>query len=154
MNETNNERVISVGLRFRKSVNIGPFRLNFSKSGIGWSIGGKVYRFTKKVGGGYRQTYNIPGTGISYVEDYKESSLKKKEEIKPEAATTHKWSLMRIIKLSALFVCTIFCVIMLIGGILAVTSQPSASGVDVALIFIFGLLTIGFTFVFCKTCKK
>lgn len=59
-----------MGFRFRKSVNLGPLRLNFSKSGIGYSFGGKFARYTKKANGGTRTTYNIPGTGVSYVKDY------------------------------------------------------------------------------------
>lgn len=61
-----------MGLRFRKSVKMGPVRVNFSKSGVGYSIGGKGFRATKKAGGGYRTTASIPGTGISYVKDYSE----------------------------------------------------------------------------------
>ena len=56
-----------MGFRFRKSVNLGPFRLNFSKSGVGASVGTKGFRVTKKAGGGTRTTASIPGTGISYV---------------------------------------------------------------------------------------
>ena len=56
-----------MGFRFRKSVNLGPFRLNFSKSGVGASVGAKGFRVTKKAGGGTRTTASIPGTGISYV---------------------------------------------------------------------------------------
>lgn len=56
-----------MGFRFRKSVNLGPFRLNFSKSGVGASVGVKGFRVTKKAGGGTRTTASIPGTGISYV---------------------------------------------------------------------------------------
>lgn len=64
--------IINMGLRFRKSINLGGgFRLNLSKSGIGYSWGFKGYRFTKKANGGTRKTYTIPGTGISYVEDKK-----------------------------------------------------------------------------------
>ena len=37
-----------MGFRFRKSVNFGPFRVNLSKSGVGYSFGGKGFRFTKK----------------------------------------------------------------------------------------------------------
>ena len=59
-----------MGLRYRKSIKMGPFRLNFSKSGIGYSVGVKGYRVTKKAGGGYRTTASIPGTGISYVKDH------------------------------------------------------------------------------------
>lgn len=55
-----------MGFSFKKSFNLGPFRLNLSKSGIGYSIGTKGLRFTKKANGGYRTTASIPGTGISW----------------------------------------------------------------------------------------
>lgn len=58
-----------MGFRFRKSIKLGPVRLNLSKSGVGYSIGGKGFRFTKKAGGGTRTTTSIPGTGISYVKE-------------------------------------------------------------------------------------
>lgn len=58
-----------MGLRYRKSVKLGPFRINFSKSGVGWSVGNKWARYTKKANGGIRVTRTIPGTGISYVEE-------------------------------------------------------------------------------------
>ena len=64
-----------MGWRIRKSINIGwGIRINISKSGIGYSWGGRGYRKTWKANGGTRTTYSIPGTGISYVE---ESRLKK-----------------------------------------------------------------------------
>lgn len=63
-----------MGFRFRKSVGKGPFRINFSKSGIGYSVGGKGFRFTKKANGGYRTTTSVPGTGVSYVKDFGDSS--------------------------------------------------------------------------------
>lgn len=59
-----------MGWRFRKSINIGGFRINFSKSGIGYSFGVPGYRITKKANGGYRETYNLKGTGISHVRDF------------------------------------------------------------------------------------
>ena len=40
-----------MGFRFRKSINFGPFRINFSKSGIGYSFGGKGFRVTKTATG-------------------------------------------------------------------------------------------------------
>lgn len=58
-----------MSFRFRKSIKAGPVRVNFSKSGIGYSVGGKGFRVTKKAGGGVRTTTSIPGTGISYVSD-------------------------------------------------------------------------------------
>ena len=59
-----------MGFRFRKSINLGGgFKMNLSKSGIGYSFGTKGYRVTKKANGGVRRTASIPGTGISYVKE-------------------------------------------------------------------------------------
>lgn len=58
-----------MGFCFRKSVKIGPFRLNASKSGIGVSAGVKGFRVTKTATGRTRTTASIPGTGISYVQE-------------------------------------------------------------------------------------
>lgn len=58
-----------MGFRYRKSIKIGGARLNLSKSGIGYSVGTKGFRVTKKAGGGTRTTTSIPGTGISFVKD-------------------------------------------------------------------------------------
>ena len=58
-----------MGWRFRRSINVGfGFRINLSKSGIGYSWGFPGYRVTKMATGGTRTTYSLPGTGISYVE--------------------------------------------------------------------------------------
>lgn len=65
-----------MGFRFRKSINLGPARINLSKSGVGYSFGGKGFRVTKKATGGTRTTASIPGTGFSYV---KESGRKSKK---------------------------------------------------------------------------
>lgn len=59
-----------MGLRFRKSVNLGGgFRVNLSKSGVGYSWGVPGYRITKTAKGNTRKTYSIPGTGLSYVDE-------------------------------------------------------------------------------------
>ena len=59
-----------MGFRYRKSINLGGgFRVNLSKSGVGYSWGTKGYRVTKKAGGGTRRTYSIPGTGLSWVDE-------------------------------------------------------------------------------------
>ena len=59
-----------MGFRYRKSINIGGgFRVNISKTGIGYSWGGKGYRVTKTAKGTTRYTTSIPGTGISYVQE-------------------------------------------------------------------------------------
>lgn len=58
---------IPMGFRFRKSIHLGRgFKVNFSKSGIGYSWGTKDIRFTKTAKGKNRTTFSIPGTGISY----------------------------------------------------------------------------------------
>ncbi len=66
-----------MGLRFIKSIKL-PFglRLNISKSGIGFSWGVKGYRKSISPKGKVRDTYTLPGTGLSYV---KESSNHQKE---------------------------------------------------------------------------
>lgn len=62
-----------MGWRFRKSINLGlGFRINLSKSGIGYSWGFPGYRVTKLANGQNRTTYSIPGTGISYVEQQRQ----------------------------------------------------------------------------------
>ena len=58
-----------MGFRIKKSIKAGPVRVNFSKSGVGYSVGGKGFRVTKKANGGVRTTTSIPGTGISYVSE-------------------------------------------------------------------------------------
>lgn len=59
-----------MGINFRKSINLGGgFRINLSKSGIGYSWGVKGFRVTKTAKGTTRTTASIPGTGISYVHE-------------------------------------------------------------------------------------
>ena len=61
-----------MGVRFRKSLKLGKhFRINVSKSGIGFSYGIKGFRHTKLANGRSRNTFSIPNTGISYVSDSK-----------------------------------------------------------------------------------
>jgi len=58
--------------RYRKSINLGPFRLNLSKKSVGISAGVKGAR----IGVGPREvktTLSFPGTGMRYV---KENRLK------------------------------------------------------------------------------
>ncbi len=64
-----------MGLRFRKSINIGPLRINFSKSGIGFSIGVKGFRVSRSARGRASATVSLPGTGLSYVQDLDKASI-------------------------------------------------------------------------------
>lgn len=59
-----------MGLRFRKSINLGGgFRINLSKSGVGYSFGGKGFRFTRTAKGRNRTTISLPGTGLSWTSE-------------------------------------------------------------------------------------
>ena len=83
-----------MGLRFRKSINIGKFfRINFSKSGIGYSFGIPGARISRSAKGDTKTTYSIPGTGISYSPDKPKNKTKKeKSAIEKESDT------MRMVK--------------------------------------------------------
>ncbi|QNU65895.1 DUF4236 domain-containing protein [Ruminiclostridium herbifermentans] len=71
-----------MGFRYRKSINLGGgFRVNLSKSGVGYSWGTKGYRVTKKAGGGTRKTYSIPGTGLSWTSDSGKGNNKSRSRI-------------------------------------------------------------------------
>jgi hypothetical protein len=62
-----------MGWNFRRSLNLGPLRVNASKSGLGFSVGARGFRAGKDVKGRkYTQT-SIPGTGI-YRRDYLENT--------------------------------------------------------------------------------
>lgn len=72
-----------MGLRYRKSVKLGPFRVNLSKSGVGWSVGNKYARYTRKANGGTRVTTTLPGTGISHVEELGRPSGESRAQERP-----------------------------------------------------------------------
>ena len=78
-----------MGLRFRKSISIGKFfRINFSKSGIGYSFGIPGARISRSAKGETKTTYSIPGTGISYTPDKPKNKTKKeKSAIEKESET-------------------------------------------------------------------
>lgn len=75
----------TMGMHYRKSINLGGgFRINISKSGVGYSWGMKGFRHTKTARGTTRNTYSIPGTGLSYVE---ENGKKKR----PNGGSSQDW---------------------------------------------------------------
>ena len=70
-----------MGLKFRKSIKMGPVRVNLSKSGVSTSVGAKGARVSLSSKGKARATVGIPGTGISYSKSLggkKKSSTTKK----------------------------------------------------------------------------
>lgn len=60
-----------MGIRFRKSIKLGGgTKLNLSKSGVGISTGVKGFRVSKNTSGRSRVTSSLPGTGLSYVNEF------------------------------------------------------------------------------------
>jgi hypothetical protein len=55
-----------MGWYFRRSLGLGPFRLNLSRSGVGWSVGGRGFRVGRDARGRPTKHASIPGTGIGY----------------------------------------------------------------------------------------
>ena len=55
-----------MGWSYRKSLDLGPFRVNLSKSGIGYSVGAKDFRVGVNAKGRRYESVTVPGTGLSY----------------------------------------------------------------------------------------
>jgi hypothetical protein len=55
-----------MGFYYRKSVNLGPFRVNLSKSGWGSSVGDRGFRVGTTARGKKYTSFSIPRTGVGY----------------------------------------------------------------------------------------
>ena len=58
-----------MGWNLKRSLNLGPLRLNLSKSGMGYSMGVRGFRIGKDAKGRTYSASSIPGTGL-YRRDY------------------------------------------------------------------------------------
>lgn len=58
-----------MGMRIRKTLNVGPAKITASKSGLSSSVGVKGVRIGKMSNGRTQTTVSVPGTGVSYVHD-------------------------------------------------------------------------------------
>ena len=115
-----------MGFRFKKSIKAGPVRVNLSKSGVGYSVGWKGFRVTKKASGGARTTTSIPGTGISYVSDSGSGQNKNVEIVsKPINPTVE------------------LCLCLLLGWLGAHKFYAGKIGMGILYLCTFGLLGIG-----------
>lgn len=63
-----------MGWSFRKAINLGPLRINLSKSGMSFSVGSKGFRSGVNVQGRAYTSASIPGTGLRYQKTYKKKS--------------------------------------------------------------------------------
>lgn len=82
-----------MGVRYRKSVKLGPVRVNLSKSGVSYSVGVKGARVTKRADGRVQTTVGVPGTGLYYTETKKKDTAKRPVADQAEAkanSTTEK----------------------------------------------------------------
>jgi hypothetical protein len=59
-------RGFEMGFRYRKSLRLGPVRINLGKRGIGTSIGIPGFRVTNSSNGRKYVTLGLPGTGLSW----------------------------------------------------------------------------------------
>lgn len=59
-----------MGFRYRRSVNIGPFRVNVSKSGVGYSVGGPGFRTGIRSNGRRYTSVGLPGSGMYYMKEH------------------------------------------------------------------------------------
>ena len=64
-----------MGWTYRKSVSLGPFRVNLSKSGIGYSLGGMGFRTGVSSRGRSYKSFSVPGTGMRYYSSSKQGCL-------------------------------------------------------------------------------
>jgi hypothetical protein len=55
-----------MGLKWRKSMSMGPIRANFSNSGVGWTINLGLCRLGLNAQGRLYFSAGIPGTGLYY----------------------------------------------------------------------------------------
>ena len=55
-----------MGFYFRKSMNLGPFRVNLSRGGVGWSVGAPGLRVGQTPRKRRYTTLSVPGTGLGY----------------------------------------------------------------------------------------
>jgi hypothetical protein len=55
-----------MGWSFRRSINLGPLRVNLGKRGVGTSVGAGPFRVGRSANGRTYRSFRIPGTGISY----------------------------------------------------------------------------------------
>jgi hypothetical protein len=55
-----------MGWSYRRSASFGPFRINLSRSGVGYSLGGRGFRTGVSSAGRRYSSMSLPGTGWRY----------------------------------------------------------------------------------------
>jgi hypothetical protein len=65
-----------MGWTYRKSLRLGPLRINLSNSGVGYSIGAAGLRAGISSTGRKYGSLSIPGTGLRYTRSLRSSTAK------------------------------------------------------------------------------
>lgn len=55
-----------MGFFYCKSANFGPFRVNLSKSGVGYSVASRGFRVGRSGSARKSSAFSLPGTGVGY----------------------------------------------------------------------------------------
>jgi hypothetical protein len=64
-----------MGWIYRKSIKLGPVRINLSRSGVGYSVGAGGVRAGVRGGDSRRYTsVNVPGTGLRHAKSWSAAS--------------------------------------------------------------------------------
>lgn len=64
------------GTAYEKKCELGcGYRVNISKSGVGYSWGVPGFRIAKTAKGKVRKTYSVPGSGLSYADEPLETGI-------------------------------------------------------------------------------
>lgn len=56
----------AMGFYYRRSIDIGPFRVNVGSRGVGYSVGGRGFRVGRSASGRRYTSFGLPGTGLGY----------------------------------------------------------------------------------------
>jgi len=100
--------------RFRRSLNLGPIKFNFSKSGVGYSIGGRGFRVGKDARGRSYTAASIPGTGL-YNRTYSSAAKAKAPPALSAGATGAQPTSGRGLALFLLFAAGVLVGVLLMG---------------------------------------
>ena len=63
-----------MGWYYRRSASVGPFRVNLSKSGVGYSVGGRGFRTGVNARGRRYSSASMRGTGLRYYKSHSKQS--------------------------------------------------------------------------------
>lgn len=69
-----------MGIRFRRSKSLGPFRVTLGTQGLSFSAGVKGLRVTRRADGKTQVSAGIPGSGLYYTEVLKQGGNDKRQE--------------------------------------------------------------------------